>query len=331
VGIYHAMILVDLVALSLGVGIIFVALLSWERSGIRWMRDLAFILLAGTILLMLDLLRLYEITAGWPPRLATRIVLAVLSGAGNLMLVMAIPLFVDGITPVPPGLIRRVLRPIGTVVIPLLGVLNEAFEAAAIYIMNDLAIAGLLVSAAIRMAVGYRRIAEPETRRMVIRMMWLTIANIVLARSQLVVMTMLGVGLELRHVRMVQVLYYLGLLAVVLGYAVRYLFRPGGAMDLLLSSEFVEQYDISHRESDIISMIMQGHPNRVIGERLFISDRTVKNHISSIYRKTRAANKVQLINMLRNNPGSRSDSGSPAGNQAASGSPARQIRSRSKT
>ena len=49
-------------------------------------------------------------------------------------------------------------------------------------------------------------------------------------------------------------------------------------------------------------MIMQGYPNRTIGERLFISDRTVKNHISSIYRKTGAANKVQLLNMVRNHP-----------------------------
>ena len=47
-GIYRAMILIDLVALSLGVGIILVALLSWERSGIRWLRDLAFVLVAGT-------------------------------------------------------------------------------------------------------------------------------------------------------------------------------------------------------------------------------------------------------------------------------------------
>ncbi len=68
-GVYHAMMLIDLLALSLGVGIIFVALLSWERSGIRWLRDLAFVLVAGTILLMLDLFRIYEITTGWPPGL----------------------------------------------------------------------------------------------------------------------------------------------------------------------------------------------------------------------------------------------------------------------
>jgi DNA-binding CsgD family transcriptional regulator len=307
-GVYHAMILIDLIALSLGVGIIFVALLSWERSGMRWLRDLAFVLLAGSILLMLDLLRLYEMTAGWPPGPAARVVLAALSGAGNLMLVLAIPLFVGGITPLPRGLVRRVLRPIGTVVIPLLGVLDEVFEVTVLHIMNDLAIAGLLVAAAIIMAIGYRRIAEPQTRQMVRQMLWLTIASILLSRGQLVVTNLLGIALELRRVRMMQVLYYLAMLAVVLKYAVKYLFRPGGSADLVLSPEFVKRFSISNRERDIISMIMQGYPNRTIGERLFISDRTVKNHVSSIYRKTGAANKVQLLNMVRNHPGSRGDS-----------------------
>jgi DNA-binding CsgD family transcriptional regulator len=330
-GAYHAMILVDLVALSLGVGIIFVALLSWERSGIRWLRDLAFVLLAGSMLLMLDLLRLYEITAGWPPGPEARVVLAVLSGAGNLMLVLAIPLFVGGITPLPPGLVRRVLRPIGTVVIPLLGVLDEVFEVTLLHIMNDLAIAGLLVSAAIIMAIGYRRIAEPQTRQMVRQMLWLTIASIVLSRGQLVVTNLLGIALELRRVRMMQVLYYLAMLAVVFKYAVKYLFRPGGSADLVLSPEFAERYGISNRERDIIAMIVQGHTNRIIGERLFISDRTVKNHISSIYRKTGASNKVQLLNMVRNHPGSRGGPGAPVSGQAASGGSAPQIRARSKT
>ena len=94
-GVYHAMILIDLLALSLGVGIIFVALLSWERSGIRWLRDLSFVLVAATILLMLDLVRIWEITTGWPPGLPGRIVLAALSGAGNLLIAIAIPVFVE--------------------------------------------------------------------------------------------------------------------------------------------------------------------------------------------------------------------------------------------
>jgi DNA-binding CsgD family transcriptional regulator len=308
VGVYHAMILIDLVALSLGVGIIFVALLSWERSGIRWLRDLAFVLVAGTVLLMLDLLRIYEFTAGWPPGPAGRIVLATLSGAGNLVIAIAIPVFVEGITPLPPNLSRRVIGVAGTVLLALAGVLDELIDMTVFHVLNDLLMASLFVPAAVIMAIGYRRIAEPETRRVVKRLMWLTIANLVLSRGQLAVTGMLGIPLELRRVRVVQVAYYLGVLAVVLVYAVKHLFRSSGSQDFRLPGEFVEEYGISNRERDIISMVMQGHANRIIAERLFISDRTVKNHISSIYRKTRAANKVQLLNMVRNHPGSQSDS-----------------------
>jgi DNA-binding CsgD family transcriptional regulator len=304
-GIYHVMILVDLLALSLGVGIIFVALLSWERSGIRWLRDLALVLVGATILLMLDILRIYETTAGWPPGPAGRTVLAVLSGTGNLVLVIAVPVFVNGITPLPPHWIRRVARPIATVLLPITGVLDEGIDLAVFHVANDLSIALLLAAAALALAIGYRSISEPETRRMVNRMMWATIATVILGRVQLAVTSFLGIALELRRVRLVQVLYYLVLIGLVFLYAAKHLFRRSGTTDLLPSQQFVDRYGISNRERDIIAMIVQGHANRLIGERLFISDRTVKNHISSIYRKTTVVNKVQLLNLVRNNPGPR--------------------------
>ena len=302
-GIYRAMILVDLVALCAGVGIILVALLSWERSGIRWLRDLAFVLSGASVLLMADLFRLYALAAGWPAAARGHAVLAALTGLGNLVLVVAIPVFVRGIAPTPLGRIRRVLGFVGMVLLPLAGVLDELVDVTGFHLVNDIGVASLLLAAAVVFAIGYRGISEPETRRMVNRMMWLTIATIVLGRGQLLVTSLLGIALELRRVRIVQVLYYFGLLGVVLVFAVRHLFRPSGTPDPVLTQEFVERFGISNRECEIVSMIMQGHPNRTVGERLFISDRTVKNHISSIYRKTGAVNKVQLLNMVRNHPG----------------------------
>jgi DNA-binding CsgD family transcriptional regulator len=308
VGIYNVMFLVDVLAMSLGVGIMFVSLLSWERSGILWLRDLAFITVAGTVYLVLDILRLYDLASGWPPAAAGRPVLAVLSATGNFVLAYAIPAFAHDVAPPPPRFIQRVFQHICAAVFALAGALDELFDAPGFHIFDDVMMAGLLVAAAVLLAVRYRRIVEPETRTMVRRMMWLTIASIVLSRGQLVATSLLGVPPELRRVRIVPVFYYLSVLAVMLLYSVRYLFRPSAAQDFQLSREFMGLYGISKRERDIITMIVQGHPNRVIGERLFISDRTVKNHVSSIYRKTGAANKVQLLNMVRNTPGDRSPS-----------------------
>jgi len=41
-----------------------------------------------------------------------------------------------------------------------------------------------------------------------------------------------------------------------------------------------------------------GLDNREIGKSLFISPKTVKNHMTSIYAKTGARNRVQLANLL---------------------------------
>jgi len=55
---------------------------------------------------------------------------------------------------------------------------------------------------------------------------------------------------------------------------------------------------ISEREKEIVLLVASGLDNREIGKRLFISPKTVKNHMSNIYAKTGARNRVQLTNLL---------------------------------
>lgn len=55
---------------------------------------------------------------------------------------------------------------------------------------------------------------------------------------------------------------------------------------------------ISEREKEIARLVASGLGNREIGKRLFISSKTVKNHLTSIYAKTGARNRVQLANLL---------------------------------
>jgi DNA-binding CsgD family transcriptional regulator len=56
---------------------------------------------------------------------------------------------------------------------------------------------------------------------------------------------------------------------------------------------------VSDREKEIIRLVALGCDNREIGKKLFISPKTVKNHMTSIYAKTGARNRVQLANLLR--------------------------------
>ncbi len=47
------------------------------------------------------------------------------------------------------------------------------------------------------------------------------------------------------------------------------------------------------REVEVLRLVAQGLTNQEIGERLFISERTVCNYVSSILAKLHLANRVQ--------------------------------------
>ncbi|KLU67766.1 transcriptional regulatory protein DegU [Desulfosporosinus acididurans] len=50
---------------------------------------------------------------------------------------------------------------------------------------------------------------------------------------------------------------------------------------------------LSDRELEILHYVVQGSSNREIGIALFISEKTVKNHLSSIYRKLEVEDRTQ--------------------------------------
>lgn len=52
---------------------------------------------------------------------------------------------------------------------------------------------------------------------------------------------------------------------------------------------------LSNREVEIVTLVLAGRSNRGIEEELFISQRTVKNHLYNIYRKLNVKNRVELF------------------------------------
>ncbi len=61
---------------------------------------------------------------------------------------------------------------------------------------------------------------------------------------------------------------------------------------------FVQKYEISKREKEVVQLICKGHSNQEISEALFISLQTVKDHVHRIFTKTGVKNRVQLTNLL---------------------------------
>ena len=55
-----------------------------------------------------------------------------------------------------------------------------------------------------------------------------------------------------------------------------------------------EELGLTEREMEIVQLISQGENNKTIAEKLFISEKTVKNHVSSILRKLDLTDRTQL-------------------------------------
>lgn len=55
------------------------------------------------------------------------------------------------------------------------------------------------------------------------------------------------------------------------------------------------RFDLTRREHEILSLLVCGLKNRQIAETLFISEKTIKTHLNSIYRKLNVATRSQAI------------------------------------
>ncbi len=64
--------------------------------------------------------------------------------------------------------------------------------------------------------------------------------------------------------------------------------------------QFLDKYDVSTREKEIIHLLLQGKSNKEIEDTLFISMGTVKNHVYRIYQKIGIKNRAQLITLFQN-------------------------------
>lgn len=58
---------------------------------------------------------------------------------------------------------------------------------------------------------------------------------------------------------------------------------------------------LTSREKEILILVAKGLTNRQIGEHLFITENTVKNHVKSLFSKLKVENRVQLASYAMKN------------------------------
>jgi len=59
-------------------------------------------------------------------------------------------------------------------------------------------------------------------------------------------------------------------------------------------------YDLSERELNILDLLSLGYSNKEIGEKLFISSHTVRNHLYNIYEKLHVSSRIEAMNKMKN-------------------------------
>ena len=57
--------------------------------------------------------------------------------------------------------------------------------------------------------------------------------------------------------------------------------------------------ELTGREREILNLIAQGYTNNAIGEKLAISPKTVRNHISAIFSKLQVTSRLEAIGLAR--------------------------------
>ena len=53
--------------------------------------------------------------------------------------------------------------------------------------------------------------------------------------------------------------------------------------------------DLTEREREVLTLIGQGHSNKEIARQLFLSEKTVKNHIGNIFSKLHINDRTQAV------------------------------------
>jgi len=69
--------------------------------------------------------------------------------------------------------------------------------------------------------------------------------------------------------------------------------RVGGPF--VLNETKLREIGLTHREQEVLGLIAQGLSNRDIGEKLFVSENTIKTHSSRVFEKMQVRRRVQAV------------------------------------
>jgi DNA-binding CsgD family transcriptional regulator len=283
---------------SLGIAVLILSILSFMRSGRLPFRQFAFFFCAVLLFNLRDILGLYERAFAGVFGSALPFIVMIFSAAGNGLMAYMIPVIAFSITNREISQSRFAVHVFATLALVVLGAFDSLLPDSFIHPLNSAAIAVIQVYGMSILFRDFSRIENPVVRSFVRTGLIFNCVMIVLALAQYFVRSLRVDPPILRDYGLIEAAWYLGAETLLLLFGLRYLFKTEIKLACDLPENFVQKYGISPRECEIVSMMVQGFGNRKIGETLFISALTVKNHVHHIYQKTGATNKIRLVNLI---------------------------------
>ena len=91
-----------------------------------------------------------------------------------------------------------------------------------------------------------------------------------------------------------------GLLSRIMHENVQYLSQKSiQELNLEISDAFCKEYSISKREKEVTQLILKGRQYQDVADELSISIKTVKVHVSNVYKKTSSSGRMDLMRLLQ--------------------------------
>lgn len=91
----------------------------------------------------------------------------------------------------------------------------------------------------------------------------------------------------------------LNILSIIFSFV--YFNQPPFYKDNYLTPHFKNIFNLTDREIQVIEQMFAGLSNKEISKKLYISPKTLENHINHIYQKTNVNNRIRLINLINTN------------------------------
>lgn len=74
--------------------------------------------------------------------------------------------------------------------------------------------------------------------------------------------------------------------------------RPAGG-SFELNRQALDYLGITEREREVLELLAEGHANKEIAARLFVSTNTVKTHLAKLYAKLEVSRRTQAVRKAR--------------------------------